>query len=343
VTRIAELYASLRRRTSVECALSLPRRSLAVHSSSNELAAAAHRALTAGRIPGIETRSQPDDVCVVEYFSHAGFDIDAVGQLPSRSYHHETMGFFNAFDLEDGTAVVQPGRSALLCSATGEIVWLVADDILGGDPDRWPNLLDLAMVLIAESLRRGGCFLAHAGGVGRDGRCLLLVGESGAGKSTLALRKAIAGWDFYGDDMVIVGQDSDGSWRVYPFWRPVHLTPQSLMLLGNPRVRSPKFTVDNKVQCDIAELAPVQPPTSGLLQAVLCLQPARLPVVPERLDPADAMPALGAALLSGLNLQNTQHDLENLLELVTSTPVYRGSWDTDAQAIDALIQCEQPC
>jgi hypothetical protein len=338
VTRIADLYADLRKRTSIEWTLSLPGRLLSVSSGSSELATAACRALTVWRTPVVETRSKPDDVCVVENYSRAGFDVDAVGRLPSRSYQHATMGTFHTFELEDGAAVVQPGRSAFLCSDTGEMVWLVEDDLLAGDQERWPNLIDLAMVLTSESLRRGGFFLAHAGGVGRHGRCLLLLGESGAGKTTLALRKAIEGWDFYGDDMVIVGRDGDGLWRVHPYWRLVHLTPQTLAMLGDLSVPSPKFTADNKMQCDITELAPVRPPRPALLEAVLCLQPGWLPLVPERLSSNDAMPALGAAFLSGFNLRNADLDLENLLDLTTATPVYQGSWSTDSQAIDVLFQ-----
>jgi hypothetical protein len=260
-----------------------------------------------------------------------------VGGSQARTYRHATMGLFHAFDLEDGAAVVQPGRSALLCSGAGEMVWLVEDSLLAGDSRRWPNLLDLAMVVIAESLRRAGLFLAHAGAVGRQGHCLLLTGESGAGKSTLALRKAMEGWDFYGDDMVIVGRDQEGLWRAHAFWRPVNLTPRTLELLGNPRVQATAFTVDQKVQCDITELASVRWPVPGLIEALICLQPGWLPPTMESLSPAEALPSLGAALLSGFNLRNSEQDLENLLDLLASTPVYRGSWSTGSQALDSLL------
>ena len=334
MTRIAELYADLRGRAPVRWTLSLPGRSVSLSSGCSELATAACRALIVWQTPAVVTRSPADDVCVVETYSRAGFHLDAVGGLPSRSYQHPTMGTFHAFEFEDGAAVVQPGRSALLCSSTGEMVWLVEDELLAGGQDRWPDLIDLATIVTGEILRRSGFFLAHAGGVGRQGRCLLLTGESGAGKTTLALRKALEGWDFYGDDMVIVGRDQDGFWRVHPFWRPVHLTPQTLAILGDLSVPSTKFTADHKVQCDITELAPVRRPEPGLIHAVLCLQPGWLPLIPERLSGADAMPALGAALLSGFNLRNTETDLDNLLDLLTDTPVYQGSWSADSQAID---------
>jgi hypothetical protein len=49
------------------------------------------------------------------------------------------------------------------------------------------------------------------------------------------------------------------------------------------------------------------------------------------------MSALGAAFLSGFNLREAGHDIENLLDFITLTPVYQGSWSTDSQAIDALF------
>jgi hypothetical protein len=44
----------------------------------------------------------------------------------------------------------------------------------------------------------------HASAVGRDGRFLLLVGPGRAGKSTAALSCAAAGWQYAGDDFVLV-------------------------------------------------------------------------------------------------------------------------------------------
>ena len=338
MTPIAELYADLRRRTTIEWTLSLPGRSLSVCSGNGELATAAWRALTVWHTSVVQGRSKPDDVCVVESYSRAGFHLDAVGGLPSRSYQHPTMGTFHAFEFEDGAAVVLPGRGALVCSSTGEMVWLVEDDLLAGGQNRWPDLIDLATIVTGEILRRGGFFLAHAGGVGRQGRCLLLIGESGAGKTTLALRKAIEGWDFFGDDMVIVGRDREGLWQVHPFWRPIHLTAHTIEILDGLRVRSTKLTADNKVQCEITELAPVRRPAPALIQAVLCLQPSWLPLEPEPLANADAISAVGAAFLSGFNLRKTELDLENLLDLLAATPVYQGSWSTDSQAVDALFE-----
>lgn len=44
----------------------------------------------------------------------------------------------------------------------------------------------------------------HASAVGRDGKFLLMVGPGGAGKSTAALSCVAAGWQYAGDDFVLI-------------------------------------------------------------------------------------------------------------------------------------------
>jgi hypothetical protein len=44
----------------------------------------------------------------------------------------------------------------------------------------------------------------HAAAVARDGRAVLIVGQSGAGKTTIALASALSGWDYLGDDAVML-------------------------------------------------------------------------------------------------------------------------------------------
>jgi hypothetical protein len=50
--------------------------------------------------------------------------------------------------------------------------------------------------------------LAHAGAVGRNGQFLLLLGPGGAGKSTATLACLRAGWDYSGDDFVLLNPRS---------------------------------------------------------------------------------------------------------------------------------------
>ncbi|HUI07528.1 MAG TPA: hypothetical protein VL486_11055 [Verrucomicrobiae bacterium] len=335
--RVAKLYADLRTQASHQWTLSILGRSLVVYARSDELATAACRSMSRWRTPALEVGSKPDEVCVVELSSRSAFQVNTAGVTASRSFQLPNVGTFLVYNLDDGSAVVQPGRGVFLCSTAGEMVWLIDDALLAQERDRWPNLTDLAIVITAEVLRRVGCFLAHAGGVGRRGRCLLLTGESGSGKTTFTVRKAMEGWDFYGDDMVIVGQDPDGRWRIHPFWRPVHLTPSTRELLGSPRMQSMGLTTSNKFQCDITELVSVIRPVPGLVEAVINLRPGWHPEMLQPLSKADALSTLGATFLSGFNPRAAEHDLENLLEFLTTTPVYQASWSSGSQAVDHLL------
>ena len=334
--QIAKLFASLRAGAPCQQRLSIQGRSMAVYSRNRDAATAACRSLSAWHLPELGNEAGTDDVCVVETFSRA--DVPTRWAMsPSRTYHHPGMGTFLGYELADGSAVVQAGRGALLYSTTGELVWLVEDALLAGESDRWPNLTDLAIAIIAEILRRGGYFLAHAGGVGHQGRSLLLTGESGAGKTTLAVRKALEGWDFYGDDLVIVGQDPDGGWRVYPFRRPIRLTPNTAQLLGVPEGLSTELTFSHKMQYDITELCRARQSPSATVAAIICLRPDSTVKEPELLSPSDALSALGTTFLSGFNQRNAAADLENLLALLATTPVYQASWATDPRAFDTFL------
>lgn len=62
----------------------------------------------------------------------------------------------------------------------------------------------------------------HAGAVGRNGRFLLLAGPGGSGKSTAAVACASAGWDYAGDDFVLVAPDRR---RVEPIYASARVRP----------------------------------------------------------------------------------------------------------------------
>jgi hypothetical protein len=225
----------------------------------------------------------------------------------------------------------------LFFAAAGEMVWLIEDEFLATESDRWPNLTDLALAVTAEILRRSGHFLVHAGGVGRESRCLLVAGESGSGKSTLTVRQAMEGWDLYGDDMVIVGRGQAGSWRVYPFSRPIHLTAETARLLGVARPTSRELTVSHKMRCEIGELCKVRQPPTGTIEAVICLRPDWTITEPRLLSPTEALSRLGSTFLSGFNSRSAEADLDDLLEFLAATPVYEASWRTQAAAFETLV------
>jgi hypothetical protein len=331
---VAELCADLCHLETYTRFISILGRTLVVHGRNESLTTTACRSMSIWPAPDSGT-SQPDDTCIVEVYSAAHIQPGDFGQ-PIRSYYHPHMGIFQVHEMADGSAVVQSGRGAILCSNTGELVWLIEDGLLKNDSDRWPNLTDLAIVVTAEILRRSGNYLTHAGAVGREGHCILLAGESGSGKTTFTVRKVMEGWDFYGDDMVIVGRDGNGMWQVHPFWRPVHLTSSTLALLGGLNVPAELYTVSNKLRCDITEMADVRRPPPASIDKVFCLQAGWQPQSPTLLSKTAALAALGSTFLSGFIPQNAESDLDNLLDFLSDHPVYEASWATQGERLELI-------
>jgi hypothetical protein len=78
-------------------------------------------------------------------------------------------------------------------------VWLKSlDNVAAWGPE---TPLHVPLGWIAE---QWGYALAHASAFGKDGKVALIVGPPGVGKSTLAVRAAIRGFEYYGDDRVLV-------------------------------------------------------------------------------------------------------------------------------------------
>lgn len=55
----------------------------------------------------------------------------------------------------------------------------------------------------------------HAAAVAREGRAVVVVGMSGAGKTSIALAAAMTGWDYLGDDAILVRPDPPTAAALY--------------------------------------------------------------------------------------------------------------------------------
>jgi hypothetical protein len=94
------------------------------------------------------------------------------------------------------------------------LVWLSRNEA-----PQW-ELSRPACPLIQASLLEQPWTAVHAGAVGRQGRVLLLAGPGRTGKTTAALACAAVGWDYAGDDYVLVHSRTG---RVEPLYTSARL------------------------------------------------------------------------------------------------------------------------
>jgi hypothetical protein len=74
----------------------------------------------------------------------------------------------------------------------------------------WSERANPLRVILHWGLTGEGCRLAHAGAVGTRRGGVLVTGPSGAGKSTVSMACLAAGFDFAGDDHVLLTRGADG-------------------------------------------------------------------------------------------------------------------------------------
>jgi len=98
------------------------------------------------------------------------------------------------------------GPAHVLELAAGEgLSWYADGQCVAQDlaPDQVAPVLKSTLVELALQTSRDFGAL-HAAAVGRAGKCVLLPGQSGSGKSTLAASLLADGYDFLGDDTIVL-------------------------------------------------------------------------------------------------------------------------------------------
>jgi hypothetical protein len=141
----------------------------------------------------------------------------------SRPVYDWPVGEVSWFDASEELYIELPGRARLLASPrAGQVRTWVAP---GAGDDAWLFSRPLLTLPLVELLKWRGLYSVHAAGLAIDGRAVLLSGPSGSGKSTLAVALARAGFDYLGDDMVLL--TTGHGVRVHALPDEADLSPES--------------------------------------------------------------------------------------------------------------------
>jgi len=176
----------------------------------------------------------------------------------------------------------------------------------------------------------------HAGSVGRDGRAVLVAGASGAGKSTTALACLDAGFDYLGDDYVLVDVASTTAYSLYG---TAKLEPENLARFPGlvPLVANPERLGDQKAMVYLDDHRPDRLARTLRLRAIV------LPRVTGRpgsgLAPASPAAALRVlAPTTSAQLPGYGREVVTKLgALVRALPCYRLDAGTDLDALAATV------
>ena len=181
--------------------------------------------------------------------------------------------------------------------------------------------------------------LVHAGVVARDAHGLLIGGAGGAGKSTVAVRCLEAGFDYLGDDYVLVSLD--GAPVAFSLYATAKLDPASLALM--PWLESAITAHDGLNDGRRKAVLPVYDLRRDRLRPSATLSAIVLPSVTgepkSRLRGVSATEALRT--LAPSTIIQMPHEagaaLDTFARLVQATPSYRLELGTDVDAVPSLL------
>ncbi|MDC7784293.1 hypothetical protein PQJ75_08080 [Rhodoplanes sp. TEM] len=185
----------------------------------------------------------------------------------------------------------------------------------------------------------------HAAAVARGGRAVLICGMSGAGKTSMALACAAAGWDYLGDDAVMVRADPP---RVAALYASARLRRDTFHLFPAAMEASRGISDDAgelKAEVDMSRLRPLAEPQAEIA-AVVVPQPDGLPCGLAPLRPSDTLRRLMDATRQSI-LGDEPAVFAKLASLVAGVPCYALGRCRDPARLDAtlagLIEGEVPC
>lgn len=269
-----------------------------------------------------------DDGCVIDSCHSCPGWADMLPDEPVRIMEDRFVGSCRIYEVPDGLVLRQSKGWIVFRSNTGAMVFLNERPLAEDGRNRWPNPTGLVSILFGEMLARSNKWLVHAGAAGKMNGCHLWTGLSGVGKTTRTLAHIAKGYEFFGDDLVILGKGTeDEKWRVWPYWRPIHITRHTYELLPDlHRIERP-FLKNRKSSIEIEELFQVSPPEAAPLIAIW-LMTAEEGGGFRKLDFQEAFAALRQNFMHGFWPETAKANLDAVLDIIDQVPVFRLSRTT---------------
>jgi hypothetical protein len=240
---------------------------------------------------------------------------------PSRPFYQTEEGEAAYFPSVDVCYLDYGGRVKVLCDP---ILGNCKVSVLRPESEQaWLATHPMFTLPLLEMLKRRGKYGIHAAGFARDGRSVLLPGSSGAGKSTLTLALLRAGYDFLGDDLVLLEPGERIEALAFP--EPIDLTRNSMSLFPEllPLLGAGKRTGWPKYQLRASDLFSAT--VTWRTTPVAIVFPRIANAVGSLLMPLASDEAFlelsGSVFLT--EKQSTQRCLATLADLTKNVPAYR--------------------
>lgn len=182
-----------------------------------------------------------------------------------------------------------------------------------------------------------GRHLAHAGVIAREGAGVLLAGKGGSGKSTVSLLCLCAGFDYLGDDYVLLS--TEGEPTAFSLYATAKVVPEGLVrvpaLVGT--VHGARGPEEQKLVLDVGSRFPERMRSDAAVTAVVL--PRIVPGGPTRLRRTSAAHGLRTLAPSSiLQLPYVQTDaLASMAALVASVPTYALDLGPDVSNVPELV------
>ena len=183
------------------------------------------------------------------YFENEYARIDAEkvgGSVPEYSATLQVVDKLNGAHTKD--AIVRTVRFKSLFTFKYSIVGFGTKNVVIYFQDHWVSRVYVTAVgvfmqgqvlepVLYHCFLQQDVILMHSAGVSKDGLAYVFPAYGGTGKTTTSMSLLEKGYDFLGDDLLIVDPDKR---MVFPYPRPLHIFTYNVRSLSGARI--PKFT-----------------------------------------------------------------------------------------------------